>query len=139
MITSEIQKQRYIYYRCTKKRGECKEPFLWEEALVKQIDGAIDKVGINNRLKKFLLGKIDEESRVDFARSSPTIAINNRIGEIDKKLDILLDGYISEVVGETEYKRKKSSLLNERLRLKEKLSDLDSKGKGWLELSALRR
>ncbi|HDZ76586.1 MAG TPA: hypothetical protein ENH41_00685 [Candidatus Omnitrophica bacterium] len=28
MITSEIQKQRYIYYRCTKKRGECKEPFL---------------------------------------------------------------------------------------------------------------
>ncbi|HDZ76587.1 MAG TPA: hypothetical protein ENH41_00690 [Candidatus Omnitrophica bacterium] len=86
-----------------------------------------------------MLGKIDEESRVDFARSSPTIAINNRIGEIDKKLDILLDGYISEVVGETEYKRKKSSLLNERLRLKEKLSDLDSKGKGWLELSALRR
>ena len=32
-----------------------------------------------------------------------------------------------------EYKRKKSSLLNERLELKEKLTSYDGKGKVWLE------
>ncbi|RKY31724.1 MAG: hypothetical protein DRP74_04320 [Candidatus Omnitrophota bacterium] len=135
MITSEIQKQRYIYYRCTKKRGVCHQPFLREEALVAQVNSAIAKVGIGDALQKYLFSKIDEESLANSSTPSPALAINNRISEIDRKLDILLDAYINQIIDEEEYKRKKSALLNEKLELKEKLKNLDGKGKVWLELA----
>ena len=135
MITSEIQKQRYIYYRCTKKHGECREPFMREEALVNQIDNAIDKVSIRDDLKKFLFSKIDEERSTSSSASSPSLSINSRINDIDKKLEFLLDGYINQVVSEEEYKDKKSSLLNKKLELKESLMKIEGKGNVWLELT----
>ena len=134
MITSEIQKQKYIYYRCTKKKGKCDEPFLREEVLVEQINEAIKKVSIENDLKNFLLKMIDEES-TNSTTSFSISFLNNRIGEIDKKLNILLDAYLNQVISEEEYKKKESSLLNEKLEIKEKLTYLESRGKVWLELA----
>jgi hypothetical protein len=69
------------------------------------------------------------------ATPSPALAINNRISEIERKLNTLLDGYINQIIDEEEYKHKKSTLLNEKLELKEKLKNLDGKGKVWLELA----
>jgi len=62
MITSEIQKQIYIYYRCSRKRGECHQPFAREEALVSQIEDAIEKISIGPEQKKFLFSKLDERA-----------------------------------------------------------------------------
>ena len=135
LITSEIQKQRYIYYRCTKKHGECHQPFLREEALVKLINEAIDNIAISGELKSFLLSKVDEEASANSSPCAQTLAINERITEIDRKLNMLLDSYLNQVISEEEYKRKKSSLLNERLEVKEKLTSYDGKGKVWLELA----
>ena len=134
LITSEIQKQRYIYYRCTKKHGECHEPFLREEALVEQVNDAIEKVAIDEELQEFLFSRIDEESSAAPSTPSPALAINNRISEIERKLNILLDGYVNQIIDEEEYKNKKSALLNEKLELKERLTKVDGKGKVWLEL-----
>ena len=134
-ITSEIQKQRYIYYRCTKKRGECQQPFLREEALVSQINDAIEKVAIDEKEQRYLFGTID----LEFANASPlassSLAVNNRVSEIDKKLGVLLDGFVNQIIGEEEYKLKKTSLLSERMTLKEKQAKIDGKGKIWLELA----
>jgi len=135
MITSEIQKQRYIYYRCTKKRGKCNQPFLRENALVEQINKAIKQVVISKELQKFLLSKISKESSADQTTPPLTLAINKRTAGINTKLETLLDGYINQVISEEDYKRKKSSLLNKRLELKEKLAKVDGKGKVWLELA----
>ncbi len=133
MITSEIQQQKYIYYRCTKKKGKCDEPFLREEVLVEQINEATKRVSIDDKLKAFLFKRIDEESINTI--TPPTSSLNNRINEIDRKLNILLDAYLNQVISEEEYKKKKSSLLNEKLEIKEKLNYLESKGKIWLELA----
>jgi len=135
MITSEIQKQTYIYYRCTRKRGECRQPFLREDALVNQISEAIEKVGISGDLKNFLFSKIDTEVSAGLPPHASTLALNNNIAEIDRKLNMLLDSYIRQVISEEEYKKKKSILLNEKLELKEKLASDEGKGKVWLELA----
>lgn len=133
MITSEMQKQRYIYYRCTKKRGKCSQPYLREDLLTQKINEAIESVAISKELQNFLLGKIAQEASNDYP--SPAPSINNRIAELDQKLDTLLDGYINRVISEDDYKRKKSFLLNKRLELKERLATSNRKGKVWLELA----
>jgi len=55
--------------------------------------------------------------------------LNNKVAEIDRKLNMLLDSYINQVISEEEYKKKKSILLNEKLELKEKLTSDEGKGK----------
>jgi len=83
----------------------------------------------------YLFGTIDRE----FAKASPlassSLAVNNRVSEIDKKLGVLLDGFVNQIIGEEEYKLKKTSLLSERMTLKEKQAKIDGKGKIWLELA----
>jgi site-specific DNA recombinase len=37
MVTAEIQKQKYIYYRCTGYKGKCGLPFMREEELSKRL------------------------------------------------------------------------------------------------------
>ncbi|MFH1363347.1 MAG: recombinase family protein [Candidatus Omnitrophota bacterium] len=133
MITSELQKQRYIYYRCTKKRGKCSQPYLREVLLTQEINKAIESVAISKGLQAFLLGKIAQEA--SSGSFSPTPAITNRLAELEQKLDTLLEGYINRVISEDDYKRKKSLLLNKRLELKERLATSNRKGKVWLELA----
>ncbi|HIE35981.1 MAG TPA: hypothetical protein EYP89_01955 [Candidatus Omnitrophica bacterium] len=116
-----------------KKKGKCNEPFLREEALIERINEAIKRVSMDDKLKAFLFKRIDEES-INTATSSPTSSLNNQINEIDRKLNILLDAYLNQVISKEEYKRKKLSLLNEKLEIKEKLTYLESRGKVWLEI-----
>ena len=47
----------------------------------------------------------------------------------------MLDGYVNQVISEEDYKQKKTSLLSERMTLKEKQAKIDGKGKIWLELA----
>ena len=135
MITSEIQKQIYIYYRCTRKRGNCDQPFVREEALVSQIEEAIEKISIGPEQKKFLFSKLDERASAGLAEPSPSLSINTEIAEIDHKLNTLLEGYLSRIISEEEYKEKKSALLNKKIKLKEELAGCEGKGKVWLELA----
>jgi len=135
MITSEIQKQRYIYYRCTRKRGTCNQPFVREEALVSQINDTIEKVAISEKEQRYLFNTIEQELANFSTVASSALAVNNRVSEIDKKLSILLDGYVNQVISEEDYKQKKTSLLSERMTLKEKQAKIDGKGKIWLELA----
>jgi len=134
-ITSEIQKQRYIYYRCTKKRGVCSTPFMREDALVKQINEAANAVAISGDLLKYLMSRIDEEDSTPLS-PSPSLATDIRIAEIDAKLKKLLDAYLNQLISEDEFKTKKSELLNEKIALKENLAKAtEARGKVWLELA----
>ncbi|RKY29242.1 MAG: hypothetical protein DRP74_09060, partial [Candidatus Omnitrophota bacterium] len=77
MITSEMQKQRYIYYRCTKKRGKCSQPYLREDLLTQKINQAIESVAIGKELQDFLLAKITQEA--SSSNPPPTSALKHRI------------------------------------------------------------
>ncbi|MBU0504220.1 MAG: recombinase family protein [Candidatus Omnitrophica bacterium] len=134
-ITSEIQKKRYIYYRCSKKRGVCATPFMREEALVDQINEAANAVAISNELKDFLMSRINEEG-LALSTPSPFHANDFRITEIDIKLNKLLNAFLDQLISEYEFKEKKSELLNEKIRLKENLEKANAgEGKAWLELA----
>jgi hypothetical protein len=48
-------------------------------------------------------------------------------------MECLLDLYIAREIGPEEYQRKKARLLNDKLVLKERLSEIEKGGGGWLE------
>ena len=133
-ITAETQKG-HNYYRCTKKKGICGEKhYLREEILVEQIKNNLQKVSLSNKITKKVLTKLEKEEQQ--AKEQTKIIVQNlkkELGEIETKLEKLLDVYLNEVISTEEYASRKQKILTHKLELQEKIRDFEQKGLSWLE------
>ena len=132
-ITSETQKG-HNYYRCTKKRGACSQPYIREELLAEQISGEIQKVSLPPSWADKMIEELDKEKEQE-VQDGITFAQNlkAKIKECEEKLDKLLDAHLDDVISKDEYAAKKQKILNEKVEISEKLSDFERKGNHWLE------
>jgi len=132
-ITSETQKG-HNYYRCTKKRGACSQPYIREELLAEQISGEIQKVSLPPSWADKMIKELEKEKE-QTAQDGIAFAQNLKaqIKEREEKLDKLLDAHLEGVISKTEYLSKKQKILNEKVELSEKLKDFERKGNHWLE------
>ena len=132
-ITSETQKG-HNYYRCTKKRGKCSQPYIREELLVKQVSNLIQKVSLPLSWADKMINELDKEKEQE-AKDGIIFAQNlkSQIKELENKLDILLDTHLEETITKEEYTAKKQKILNQKIEISEKLKDFEQKGDYWLE------
>ena len=132
-ITAEKQKG-YIYYRCTKKKGICQEKYIREEALAEQMKEALQKVSLSDDWTEKMLTKMDVDAQTDVQSSSALVmALDGQITAIKDKLDRLLDSHLEAVIDKVDYLAKKEKLINEKVRLDERLTEIKNKGANWLE------
>src|SRR4030042_5144710 len=127
--------REYIYYRCTKKKGLCPEKhFLREEDLISQIRTYLQKVSLSNQDTEKVLTELEKDELK--AKEETKIIVQNlkkELGEIETKLEKLLDVYLNEVISTEEYTSRKQKILNQKLELQEKIRDFEQKGLSWLE------
>ncbi len=132
-ITAERQKGHH-YYRCTKKKGKCTEPYIREEILSGQISNAINKVALPDPSFQKLIAEWAKERA---SASQPVAAFKTRmekeVPEIQAKLDRLLDAHLEGLIEKSEYQAKKETLLKRKIDLEEKLKHLEQGATGWLE------
>ena len=62
MITAERQKGHH-YYRCTRKKGKCTEPYVREESLAQQMAYAISSVSLPQDAYEYLTNAVEEEAK----------------------------------------------------------------------------
>ncbi len=63
-VTSEVQKGR-IYYRCTKKKGHCSQPYLREDALEEEIVKELGGVYLNDEIIEWALDQMEQAFQGD--------------------------------------------------------------------------
>jgi DNA invertase Pin-like site-specific DNA recombinase len=132
-ITSETQKG-HNYYRCTKKRGKCSQPYIREELLAKQISDLIQKVSLPPSWADKMIMALEKDKEKE-VQDGKTFAQNlkNQIKECEEKLDKLLDAHLEGVISKEEYLAKKQKILNQKIEISEKLKDFERKDNHWLE------
>ena len=134
-ITSETQKG-HNYYRCTKKRIPCLQPYIREEMLSEQISTIIQKVSLSSASARWMLTQLDKEKQ-EKAEAELSFAQNlkKEIAEHEQKLEKLLDAQLAGIITTEEYTAKKQKILNHKIELSQNLEDFERKGNRWLELS----
>jgi len=133
-ITSEVQKG-HVYYRCTKKKGACTEPYVREESLASQITEYLQKVSLSREWADTMLAELDkDESESAHAGALYAQNLKDKIKVCEKKLDRLLDAHLENTISSDEYIGKKRLLLDEKIDFEQKLKDFEHKGNRWLEL-----
>ena len=133
-ITAETQKGHH-YYHCTKKKGACPEKhFLREEALVEQIKNYLQKVSLSSQDTKKVLTELEKDEVR--AKEQAKVTVQNlkaELGQIEQKLEKLLDVYLAETILVEEYTSRKQKILTRKLGIQEKIRDFEQKGLSWLE------
>ena len=126
----------YTYYHCTKRRGVCDQPWVTEEVLEAQIAEKIKAIVIDDEVwqlcKELLKRNYGEQVETQVKLKEQWQQEFNRA---ERKLKNLLDLRINEEIGEEEYSTKKKELMDEKISLKERLSDGDLATTNWLELA----
>ena len=125
----------YRYYRCTRKHGACAERYIQESELQKQIIEKSRTIALPADWAKEMLEKLEREEKSQ-AQSADAFAEANRkkIFALQEKLDKLLEGYLDNLIDEETYKRKKESLVQQKIALKgEQDTLLRKRMSGWIE------
>ncbi len=135
MITAEIQKG-HTYYRCTKKSKtiSCRELYIREEVLDRQLSSLIQKVSLRQDWANRMLVKLKEEEK-DTAQSCRAFVQMKKmeIENINIKLQRLLDAYLDQEIDIETYRFKKAELLNIKKTLEEKVKTFEQTQNAWLE------
>ncbi len=133
MITAEKQKG-HIYYRCTKKKIKCSQPYTREEELDRQLSSLIQKVSLRQDWADKLLEMAEKDKAVSAQSVSAfVLESQNKIRAIQTKLQRLLDGYLEQDIEREIYREQKTKLLLEKKSLDEKMARIEQKQNDWLE------
>ncbi len=99
MVTAELKKARYIYYRCTGFRGKCELPYFREEVLAERqvLKNIHIPDAVLTQLEKCLL---TDKGREEAIRRQQSERLQQRLSAARRPLDQAyldkLDGKISE-------------------------------------------
>ena len=84
-LTAEIKKGKYIYYHCTGYRGNCKQPYIKQEAIEQQFEDVLENIHISAETQDFVLQGVREsfKDKIEYH--------NNRVAQIEKQIKVLQD------------------------------------------------
>ena len=126
----------YVYYRCTKKRKDikCLEPAITQADLTEQLSGVLNSYAMPTAWAKALNTMLDEDEKKANQSSGVFIAqAQERIGNLQSKLQRLLDGYLDQDVEQNIYRTKQAELMSEKKSLEEQIGKLTLAGSSWIE------
>ena len=127
-------KVEYTYYRCTKKNGVCRQPYLNSSSIETQLRDLVGSLSLKeiwaNKLLEML--KKDEDKEIKFAKGELD-KLSFSLTETEKKLDKLLEGYLEELIDSINYQQKKKELLGVKQLIQEKIDSVRKKGAYWIE------
>ena len=133
MITAEKQKG-HIYYRCSKKKTKCSQPYIREEELDRQLSTLIQKVSLSQEWADKLLEMAEKDKAVSAQSCFAFVKkAQDKIRAINTKLQRLLDGYLEQDIEREIYREQKTKLLLEKKSLDEKMARIEQKQNDWLE------
>lgn len=145
MITAEKKMKRqkngnvhsYVYYHCTKRKDpNCTQLCIEEKELEKQIVEVLERIEIPPEFHQWAINCLKELNKNEI-KSREQILVNQR-KEYDgvlRQIDGLIDMRANKELTEDEFKRRKTSLTQEKERLSLLLGDTDQRVNNWLDLA----
>ena len=126
--------QTFIYYRCTKKLKPCSQKYIREDELEEQLKEIIQKVALPQKWANDWYKWMEEDEIKEQALSEENVRrLKTEIHLIDEKLNKLLDSYLDQVIDSEIYKKKKNELFEEKLKINEEITRIQTDGSSWLE------
>ena len=124
----------YIYYRCTKKLKPCLQKPVTEQDLELQIRKVVDDVAFPQSWANDWYKWLDRDEILEKEKSEENIQrLKTELETQDKKLNLLLDSYLDQVIDAETYKNKKNEIFDLKIKINEEITKIQNSGSSWLE------
>jgi site-specific DNA recombinase len=139
MVTGEIQKQKYVYYRCTGHRGKCDLPRFTEEDIALKLGEPLKSLQVPSHVVTQIVETLREDAngaaaRISVARSRLEARLTTVRNRIDNAYTDKVDGAIDEEM----WRRKSSDWRMEEQQIKMAMDGLKHAETGDKALDAQR-
>ena len=125
---------RYVYYRCTKKKGSCSQSYIREKPLVEQLNGVLSGYSMPSVWQAEFEKLIAEDERTASIKNAALVyELRERVHSISRKLDRLTDLYIAQDIERGDYLARRRSLVLEKKSVDEQCARLERDAGAWLE------
>jgi len=142
MITAEVitkhQKNgnvhRYVYYRCTKKRGSCSQSYVREETLSAQLSDLLSPYIMPTSWTQELYRKADkDEKEAGLVARVAIQELRTKVSNVDDRVSRLTDLYIEQDIDREAYLERKCALMSDKRSTEEQIARLEEDFTTWLQ------
>jgi DNA invertase Pin-like site-specific DNA recombinase len=124
----------YVYYRCTKKRGLCNEPYVREEVLTEQLSSLLSGFALPSNWAKELLSMAEKDEREAGRVAAASVqTLRVKVADLDERIGRLTDLYVEQDIERDAYLERKRSLMSERKSAEEQMARLERNAAAWLQ------
>ena len=125
---------RYRYYRCSKKRGRCSQPYIQESELARQIKARLQTISLCDRYIDWMLTKVDEWNKEELSVSQSEVKnLSSKIKADEERMGNLVSTYLDGDIPKEIYLTQKDTLMRSSVALQDKKKDFESGRKNWVE------
>ena len=124
----------FTYYRCTKKRTVCSQPFIRDGELASQLSNTLKTFIMPKEWAEELLSMAEKDSQE--ANQTTTILVQDlglKKTDIDRRLQKLKDMYLDQDIEQEEYRTDKNNLVSQKKSLEEQMTKIEQGSNFWLE------
>lgn len=124
----------YVYYRCSKKKGDCSQKYIDKSEITQQLKDILRKASLPPHAAKKFLEWADKDAKREKEKSSGIISTYQmQLKETEEKTDRLLEGYLDKIISPEDYQKKKNELVEAKSLLNSKIKEISQNGVEWLE------
>ena len=125
---------KYRYYRCSKKRGRCSQPYIQEVELARQVKSRLQTISLCDNLTDCMLEQVKEWEREETCASQSEFQnLSENIKTTEAKMEKLVSTYLDGDIPKQTYLKKKDEILLASAVLEQKKKDFESGRKNWIE------
>ena len=125
---------RYRYYRCTKKKGNCKSGYVREDILLAQIQERIESISLPDRYTGWMLNKVNEWERQENMTNGNEIQnLSSKIRAGEERMEKLVSAYLDNDIPKPIYLKRKDEIMRSVASLNGEKKTFEAGKKKWVE------
>jgi|HubBroStandDraft_6_1064221.scaffolds.fasta_scaffold01558_11 site-specific DNA recombinase len=126
-VTTELQKGRYVYYRCSHGRGRCSLPYMREEELSERLGDLLKSIYVPETIARTVVDSLQAHlARSDTRRQEQQAASQQRLSTIRARMDQLYEDKLDGKIDEEFWKRKQAAYREQERQLEASASSLSA-------------
>lgn len=138
-VTTELQKGRYIYYRCSQGRGKCHLPYMREEELSERLGDLLKGIYVPEAIAAKIVHALEAESaRAESEREHRTTDVQRRLSTLRARMDQTYEDKLDGKIDEQFWTRRMNECRMQERALESELSALSTKASSDHVLSVQR-
>ena len=126
-VTTELQKGKYVYYRCSHGRGKCALPYMREEYVSERMGELLKHIYVPETIARTIMDSLNADlTQFERKRQEQIAALKQRLAALRTRMDQLYEDKLDGKITEEFWTRKQSEYADQERSIETALASLST-------------